>query len=151
MSELSFNDILDRSVDDVKEPVTLPMGTWRFSIISGKLKKNNTENGPVADYLFTAKPVEATDDVSEVEIDALGEDLEGTRVFHKIAIWDRSSEWNVVRFLNTLGYEFEQGDKLSESVAKTNGSEFMAYVKHAENPNDADKPYVNLEDVRAVA
>lgn len=151
MQDLNFEDILDRSVDDVQEPQTLPMGTWRFNIISGKVMKNNNDKGPIGDYLFTAVPVEAMDDVAEVELEALGDAMESTRVFHKIPIWDRSSEWAVVKFLNLLEYEFEEGDKLSESAAKAKGYEFTAYVTHADNPNDEEKPYVNLSDIQKAA
>lgn len=146
-----FADILERSVDEIEEPRAIPMGTWRFSVISGKLMKgkNVESGGPVADALFTVKPVEALDDVNEVELEAFGDQLDGSRAYRKIGIWDRRNEWDVVRFLNTLGYEFEQGDTLGESITKAKGYEFVAYVKHADNPNDEDHPYVNLEDIKA--
>ena len=148
MSGLTFNDILERSVDDIHEPVALPMGHWRLKVISGKLKRSKADNGPVAKYLFTAVPVEPMDDVSEVELEDF--DMEGVMVYHEIPIWDKASEWNVMRFLNTLGYEFEQGDKLAESAAKAKNYEFTANAKHRVNPNDEDKPFVDLDDIQAV-
>jgi hypothetical protein len=148
---MSFQDILDRSVDEIEEPGTLPSGTWRFQIISGKLKEGTRDNGPEAEALFTLKPLEPLDDVNEVELEAFGEQLDGTRAFHKIAIWDRRSEWDVIRFLNTAGVELEQGAKLGDSVAASKNYEVTAYVTHAENEKDPEHPYVNLSSFQSAA
>jgi len=147
---MDFSDILDRSVDEIEEPKALPMGTWRFSITNGKIKPNNREGGPVGEALFMCKPLEAMDDVSEVELEVLGDQLDSTTAFHKIAIWERRDEWNIIRFLKLVGHELEEGDKLGDSVAKAKGYEFTAYVMHKPNPNDEDNPYVNLTDIKAV-
>jgi len=147
---MDFNDILNQSTEEINEPGILPMGTWRFQIVSGKMRENKNEGGPKAEAFFTVTPLEPSDDVSEVELEAFADELEGARTYHKIAIWQKNDMWNVVRFLKTLGYDLEEGDKLGESITKVKGHEFMAFVKHAENSNDPERPFVNLENIQAV-
>ncbi len=146
---MDFKDILNTSVDEISQPITIPMGTWRFKIVSGKLKENKHDSGPIADALFTVTPIEATDDVSEVELEAYSSEMSGDRIFHKVSLWEKRDRWNVVRFLNALGVEFEEGDTLGKSIANSKNYEFVAYVQHAENDKDPERPYVNLTDIRA--
>ena len=148
---MSFADIANRQVEDIQEPKTIPSGTWRLQIVSGKLKegRNVDAGGPVAEVLFALRPVEATNDVNEAEFEAFADQLEGALVYHKIAIWDKRSEWNVLRFLGTAGVELEQGASFVESIEAAKGFEVAAYLSHGENPNDPDHPYVNVENVQA--
>jgi len=152
MSEMTYEDILNRKVGDVEEPVKIPMGTWEFTIISGKIKPNTREKGPLAEALFTVKPEHALDDVSVEDLDDFRDKMESTRGYHRIAIWDRSSEWNIIRFLETAGLTLDDEDEaLDKAVERARGARFVARIDHAHNEKDVENPFVNFMDVVAVA
>lgn len=151
MSDLDYKDVLDRPVDDIEPRKAPPMGTWRLQVISGKAGPGKGDNGPAAEFRFMSRLILPTDDVSEVELEEFGDGIEGARVSYRVPIFEKGDEWNVVRFLaDVLGVEKEPGEKLGAYAARAKGYEFNGYLKHRDNPNDPENPFVDVTAPTAI-
>lgn len=128
---MDYNDILDRTWDDIPEPKLLPGGGW---LVVGKtvgLVKPK-EDGQSLKVLFTLKAKEPINVASE-ELDELGDyditinDLQYTVYVESAADWDK-----VRKFLGIFGVEMSgrivnEDGKLSFAKA-FNGAEAVAEV-----------------------
>jgi hypothetical protein len=128
---MDYDDILNRSWDDIPEPKLLPGGNWLMVGKNAALVKPK-EEGKSLKILFTfgaKSPV----DVAEDLLDELGDyDVTINEVSHTIYL-ETASDWNKVRkFLALVGIEMEgsildEAGKLSFNKA-FRGSEIVAEV-----------------------
>ncbi len=82
----SYDDILDRSFDDLQDDKLLPGGLWVLRLRNAHYMAPR-EEGQSAQILFFYKPVEPTDDVDTDELEALGEDYDYTENQIVFKVW----------------------------------------------------------------
>ncbi len=96
----SYQDILQRGMDEVPDPKTLPTGTWLLKLLGAPKFTPPKEAGKSGRINFAFQPKEPGDDVDADELEALGSnyDVEGNRIFHSIFV-ETSADWAAVRRL----------------------------------------------------
>ncbi|HEX4919752.1 MAG TPA: hypothetical protein VFV92_03330 [Candidatus Bathyarchaeia archaeon] len=75
----TFQDILNKPIDDIKAPVALPMGTY-LGIIDGQPEQTKIGKNETPAIIFQIKPVQAGKDVDQT---ALLETLNGSALQDK--------------------------------------------------------------------
>ena len=146
-----FNALLKKSAAEDKPPKVLPQGTWRLGVKGGakykERKGGGSKDGPMADALIPLQVIQPLEDVHPADLEAFGDFTQAT-VFHKITIWTEDDFYKVNRFYITAGFAKE--DVLSRSRAgllELKGGEVVAFAKHRQNPDDPERPFVDLENV----
>ena len=143
-TDLSFSEIGKLGLAEIGEEKALPMGTYQFQIVKTKLVENQStkENAPAADFVISARPKSAKDDVTPSTLEGIN--LQDEVVYHRITIFRRKDLHKVRRFAELVGVDVATGDVETWGKAMQ-GSTFLAYVKHTQNKNDPEGlPYVNL-------
>ena len=123
------------------------MGTYKFQVVKAKRIQNQStkENAPVADFVVTARPIEAKTDVDSSLLDGLN--LADEVAYHRIGIFRKKDLHKVRRFAENVGVDTSSGD-LDTWAKSMIGSSFIAYVKHTQNKNDPEGlPNVNLSSI----
>ncbi len=82
----SYDDILDRSFDELQDDKILPLGFWILRLRNAHFMAPR-EEGQSAQILFFYHPVEPTDDVDADELAALGEDYDYTENQIVFKVW----------------------------------------------------------------
>lgn len=128
---VDYDDILNRTWDDIPEPVLLPGGAWMVVGKTAGLVKPR-EEGQSLKVLFNLKAKEPVN-VAQEELDELGDyditinDLQYTVYIESAADWDK-----VRKFLAVFGVEMSGSildDKGKLAFAKAfNGAEAIAEI-----------------------
>ena len=146
-----FNKLLQKSAAEDKPPKVPPQGTWRLGVKGGakykERKGGGNENAPLADAIIPLSPKEPLQDVHPSDLEAFGDYTQAT-VFHRIPIFSEDDFYKVNRFYITAGFAKE--DVLARSRAgllELKGGEVVAYIKHRQNPEDPERPFVDIVNV----
>lgn len=128
MSDNNYAAILERSWDDIPPPKLLPVGSW---LLKGKnvAMFPPKEDGAAIRIAFFYEAREPMDDVSEAELQALGEDYSYAEndVVKQFFI-NRNKDWDSVRkHLELHGIE-TKGQSQKETFDAFKGSEVVAYL-----------------------
>jgi hypothetical protein len=148
-----YEDILNRSWDDIPEPKVVPVGTWR-------LKGENATwiNAKAADQndriLFVYSLMEPLSDVDEDDLTALGDyDYTQNRVFAAFFM-ETAKDYDAVRkHMRKHGIDCT-GRSMKDTLGAIKGTEVLAYldtktftnsVGDVENDNDP-KQFAPVDD-----
>ena len=124
----SYDDILDRSFDELQDDKLLPSGLWVLRLRNAHFMPPRQE-GKSAQVLFFYYPVEPTDDVDQDELDALGEDYDFSENQIVFTAWiEGNRSWkDMMRHLKKhAGVDWDAGS-IREIIKKgVKGSEVVA-------------------------
>lgn len=123
----NYEDILERSWDEIPSNVVLPVGSYRLKASGANyIKPKSAEQNPQILFTYTVK--EPLEDVDPEEIAQLSsEDITGKKVFHKVWL-ETGADWDSVRkHMSLLGIAIE-GRTLKESFKDVKGHEVIAYL-----------------------
>ncbi len=150
--DIDFDDILDRVLDEISEPIKVPQGTWRHRVIAAKNGESEQDGKMVKTIMVTLAPVEPSDDVSpdEMEEFVASGDAEGARIFNRFFIKDNNDLWNYKQFLMAAGVEMA-GRTVNQATEALVGCEVVAEVVHKANKDPEKKPYVNVRGFQLAA
>jgi hypothetical protein len=101
--DTDFEDLLDKSFDEVEEPPLVPTGPWIIQGI-GNSYKDGSEGEPAKGNLgFTL--VKPTDEVDPDKLAEVGEEWKGQRFWKRYTFEGPQDRWAVVQDLRALGVE----------------------------------------------
>lgn len=128
MTQEKYEDILNRSWDDIPEPKLLPEGSW---LLRGKNVAffPPQEEGKSARVAFFYEAVEPMDDVKQESLDALGEDYAySENDIVKQFFINRNRDWDAVRKHLALHGVDTQGKSQADSFKAFKGTEVIAWL-----------------------
>ncbi len=130
MDNESYDDILDRSFNELQDDKLLPFGRWVLRLRNAHFMLPRGE-ARSAQVLFFYTPVEATEDVDADELEALGEDYDVTENQIVMTVWiEGNRSWkDLMRHLEKhAGVDWEAGS-IREVIKKgVKGSEVTAEI-----------------------
>jgi hypothetical protein len=132
MDTPNFGTILDRPASEFKRPKPLPVGTYVCVITDLPRRDKSTKKG--TEFVeFTLKPVEASSDVDEDDLKAMGGFTNKTL---RVTFWlTEDAAWRLSKFLvDDLQIEPEDEDgeekSLNQMCSEVVNRQVLAYVKH---------------------
>jgi hypothetical protein len=147
MSDISFSDILDMPVDEIKEPQALPIGSY-LTIVDGqpefkKLGQNQTDC-----VEFNLKPIQAQQDVDEKQLAAVldGSSLTDKKIRHRLFITNESKHRLKKFLMNDLGLK---GTNLRQMIPEAMGRQVMVKLTHT-NSQDGTTVYSQVQSTARV-
>lgn len=144
----NFLSLLSAPADSVEAPPALPTGTWKLKIAVSKLFEPKDEETPGA-MMYGFKPIEPVSDVEQSEIDAFGDAIEDATLWRRFRLRDRSDQYKLRKFLETVGAELS-GRSLLEAAQSIEGYEVLGYVDQEPDSEDPDMIYNRLTDFAPV-
>ena len=124
----SYDDILDRSFDDLQDDKTLPGGLWVLRLRNAHFMPPR-EEGQSGQVLCFYKPVEPTDDVDMDELAALGDDYDFTENQIVFKVWiEGNRSWRDLgkHFKKHSGVDWDVGSIREVIKIGVKGSEVVA-------------------------
>jgi len=123
-----YEDIANRSWDDIPEPHTLPIGTWRLKAANASYAK--AKSGDQNDrIMFFYRAVEPLGDVAEEALDDLGDNFDVTGEKILFQVWmEGSRDWDTVRRHLRMHEIDPSGRKVAETLKAFGGQEVFAYL-----------------------
>jgi hypothetical protein len=146
-----FSKLLQKTMAEVQPPAVPPQGTWRPSIKGGakfkERKAGGSDNAPMADAVIPLSFVQPLEDVHPTDLEKFGDFTKET-AFHRIPIFTEKDFWNVKRFYLTAGFSEEDVNaRTSETLLELKGGQVVAYIKHRQNPEDPERPFVDVTNI----
>lgn len=130
-----YTEILSRSWDDIPEPKTLPVGSWRLRGRNAAFLPAKGEASPRVLFFYEAQ--EPMDDVDTVALDTLGADYDLAENDIVATFWvQRSKDWDAVRKHLALHGIETSGKSQKETFDAFKGSEVIAYLNEKSYTND---------------
>lgn len=152
MTETSYEDILNRSVEDLPEAKFLPSGSWVLKASNGAKFTPPKSEDDVPVVLFVYEPIEPMDDVDDDAIEELGEDydLANNPLFFRIRI-QRESDWKrVIDHVKLHGVDPE-GLTVKEAMAAVKGARIIGAVTLRSYTDKATQTLKTVNDVAQFA
>ncbi len=128
MADQTYDDILDRSFDELQDDKILPLGTWNLRLRNTHFKQPSTE-GQSAQVLFFYHPIEPTGDVDVEAMEALGENYDYTenQIVFKVWIEGNRSWRDLMNHLKKhIGIDWTAGSIREVLKKGCKGAEVMA-------------------------
>ncbi len=128
MTETTYDDILDKSFDELQDDKVLPLGDWLLRLRNAAFIPPR-EEGMSGRVLFFYRPVEPMDDVDVDEIEAMGEDYDFSENQIVFQVWiEGNRSWrDVLRHLKKhAGVDFTVGSIREVLKKGVQGSEITA-------------------------
>jgi hypothetical protein len=150
MVEMSFQDILHRPIEEIRDPVPLPVGKY-LCIVDGqyKFEKAGTKETDCVD--FNLQPIQVVDGVDQDQLAAAlnGEALRDKRIRHRMFITPDSA-YRLKRFLiDDLGIA---PTTLWQMLSETPGKEVIVKITHQPSKNkNSTTVYANVESTEKVS
>jgi hypothetical protein len=101
--ETDFEDLLDKSFDDIAEPPLVPTGGWIIQGIGNNYKPASEGEAAKVNLGFTL--VRPTDDVDPEKLAEVGDEWKGMRFWKRYTMEGPQDRWAITRDLRTLGVE----------------------------------------------
>ena len=122
-----YNEMLNRSWDEIPETRTLPVGSW---LLEGRnivyMEKSGTTN---ARALLFYKPLEPMTDVNVKELEALGKDYDLSNNDVVATFWlERNKDWEALREHLELHGINTKGKPQIETFKAFKGSKIVSYL-----------------------
>lgn len=126
MTEVNFESILDQNVEDIKEPKSLPPGTYAGELQSAALDRSAQKKTPLVRFVFRLDS--AMEDVDEAALEEAGGlvGAKGPKTVRKEIYYSvDNASWNfeMKQFLESCGLEtpgqFVNGEGNGRSVLVT--------------------------------
>jgi|SRR6516164_216696 hypothetical protein len=132
MDTPNFGAILDRPANEIQRPKPLPVGTYVCVVVGLPREDKSTKKG--TEFVeFTMRPIEASTDVDEDDLKAMG-GLENKTL--RVTFWlVEGQEWRLLKFLRDdlkIDAEDEDGESksLRQMCSEVTNRQVLAYVKH---------------------
>ena len=128
MAELSFTDILDMPIEDIKEPKALPPGTY-LTIVDGQPEYAKVGQNQTECVNFNLKPLQAGPDVDPSQLAEVldGANLQDKKIRHRIFLTDESKHRAKKFLLNDLGLH---PSTIRQMVQEAMGKQVMVKLVH---------------------
>jgi hypothetical protein len=124
----SYEDIADRSWDDIPDEKLLPDGSWLLRGRNASYQPAKNDGNPSILFDYAAK--EPMNDVDDGELAALGEDYDTSqnRIFHRIWL-ETGRDFKVARaFLELHGIEVDPTKSVKATLPAFKGTEIVAVL-----------------------
>ena len=147
MTEMSFQDILQMPIDEIKEPTALPTGTY-LTIVDGQPEFAKVGQNQTDCVVFNLKPLEPMQDVDRK---LLAESLNGAplsdkKIRHRLFVTNESKH-RLKRFLVAhLGLE---GTNFAQMIPEAMGHQVYAKISH-QSSQDGTTVYQNVASTAKV-
>src|SRR6516162_8046687 len=128
MAELSFQDILDMPIEDIKEPKALPPGTYTC-IVDGQPEYAKVGQNQTECVNFNLKPLQAGSDVDANLLREVldGANLQDKKIRHRIFLTDDSKHRAKKFLLNDLGLP---PSSIRQMVQEAMGKQVLVKLVH---------------------
>lgn len=141
---VSLLDLGQFDMNEVEEfrQVQFPPGVYEWQLLECELVERETKDG--VKRAVISMPMQCTNVISApadptIQIDQ----LIGKKFIENIWIADPKMALGEFKaFCNDIN--FQESGTLVDLLARMEGLEFVAPIRHARNPNDKDRPYTNL-------
>ena len=146
--ERSFTEILSMSLQEIKSPKALPVGTY-LSIIDGQPNITQAGLNKTDCVIFNLKPIQAQDDVDQKQLAEVlnGEALQDRRIRHTMFVTDKSKH-RIKKFLvDHLG--IDETHSLRQSIDEAMGRQVLVKLTH-ESSKNGDAVYENVASTAKV-
>ncbi len=131
-----YEDILNRSWDEIPEPQVLPVGSYRLKSRGATFMEAKESTSDRVMFIYNA--MEPLPDVDADALGALGDyDISQNRLF--FTIWIESyADWDGVRkHIAKHGLEIVPGETPKETFSRMKGSEVIAWLDQRSYENKA--------------
>ena len=147
MAEISFQDILHKPIEEIRDPVPLPMGKY-LCVVDGQYKFDNAGPKQTDCVDFNLMPVQAVDvDPNQLARALNGENLSDKRIRHRMFITPDSA-YRLKRFLlNDLGIA---PTNIFQMLSETSGKQVIVKITH-QHSKTSDAVYMNIESTEKVS
>src|SRR5229473_8005714 len=150
MAHTNFQDILNRPTEEIKPPVTLPMGSYH-TIVMGLPEQGESSKKKTPFLKFTHKIIAALDDVdpdaiTEFEVD--GETIAGQEIENTLYVTDKSANM-LKEFLINCGVDLT-GRSMAEGLDDVPNAEVIINIKH-EASDDGKRVYSKVGSTARVS
>jgi len=139
----NFTDILNRPSEEIKPPVTLPMGSYH-TVVMG-LPEQGQSSKKKTDFLkFVHKIIAPLDDVDPdaiAEFQQDGEMIAGQEIDNTFYITDKSANM-LKEFLLNCGVSLE-GRSMAEGLEDVPNTEVIIFIKH-EASDDGKRTFAKV-------
>ena len=146
MSEFDFDDVFDKTHDEIPPVHDVPAGLWRFKVKAAKRFEPKDDGEVNGGLLFVSQAIEASGDVDPSLVPDDLDNLE--EVFYKIFIGGNKDMHQAWRFVEKLGMD-TAGRSMTECLAQAAGFEFWAVVSHKPR-EDGDGVWINLKEIASI-
>lgn len=128
--EMSFEQLLERGSAEVPKVRSLPSGTWLLKLRSKPTPKGKNKPDGKDSVMFVLQAMEATDNVDEQELQALGPDydIKANRIFHRVWLGD-GSDWDQLRNVLIAFGASSDFESFTEAFEEATGGEVYADLK----------------------
>ncbi len=140
----NFEDILNRSVDDIKPPPAFPEGTY-LTVVQGLPEQLEGDKKRPPGLRFKLQIVQPLEDVDPDELAAFEGGVSGRPINHDILIWDGDTntfQFNLKRFLEHCG-QLADGASLAACIDNTPNSSVLINIKH-QMAEGSDRKYARI-------
>lgn len=126
----NYEDILNRSVDELPEPKNLPAGSWVLKAQGAARFVPAKDEGQKSQVMFFYEPIEPMDDVDDDDLAALGDDYDYANNTLVYKIWiERDTDWSrVVNHIKLHGVDTD-GLTVKEAMAAVKSARIIGGVK----------------------
>lgn len=146
MSGPNFGAVLDKPSAEIERPKPMPIGTYIWAIV-GMPRMDKSSKKQTEFVEFTAKPLQAMEDVDRDELKEMGglEDKTQRLTFYLT----EASVYRLKEFLfDDLGLE-DDGGPLRGKLEQTAGCQFAGVIKHTPS-DDGKSVYANIASTSAL-
>lgn len=146
MSDVNFNELLSKPVDDAKRPPALPSGTFFGTISKQEYDKTNSEKKtPLCRFFVTL--THAHDSIPADDLD--GVDVT-KRILRREFYLTPDADWRLAEFLKTLGID-TTGRSFAETIPEALGKAVQVEVTRELNKKKpSDPPFNNISDMAGI-
>lgn len=123
----NFEDILNRSVDDIKPPPNLPEGTY-LCVVQGMPEQVESRLKKTPGLRFKLQIVQPAEDVDRDQLAAFEGGVNGKVLNHDLWVTDNSL-FMLKEFVDHCG-ALEEGQSLGACIDNVPNSSVMAFIKH---------------------
>lgn len=140
LGDLSFEEQMDLTLDEIPEESDVPPGEYRLRVISAK--NATSKDGSTAEVMFALRPIEALDGDP-------GVDLNACRPLFQRFRRNRSMDLQQLKEI-AVGAGLDTSMKLTELVegGAFDGLELEGIVVHKPSRDDPSRPFVNVNGLR---
>ncbi len=137
----NFEDILSRSVDDIKPPPMLPEGTY-LCVVQGLPEQIESSKKKTPGLRFKLQVVQPLEDVDPAELLAFEGGVGGKIVNHDQWVTE-DSLFMLKQFVEHCG-ALEEGASLSACIDNVPNSSVLAFIKH-ETSDETKRTFAKIQ------
>ena len=139
---MSFQDLLSQNMDEVKEPMPLPPGTYTLTVVDMEQGESAKKHTPFIQFNYTVADIGPDVDSDDLEEAGGTESVIGKKIRDQFYLTE-GALFRLKNFLEACGHDVE-GKTFAELLPETSGCSVNAYISQRPN-DDGTKFYAEIK------